>query len=239
MKINTNCQAIGSGGVLSGAVFGKKYSLKQNFMLTDDQLIRTKLRKVLEKELEQYRSATRNPANIFEELGMSHGRARIDIAVVNGIMHGYEIKSDKDTLSRLFDQMHEYNAVFDKITLVVGQRHLLDAIHRIPEWWGITLAKIHSDQQIAFYSIREARQNEDEQVPVSIARMLWRAEALKILEERNGAEGVRSKPREVIYEKLAELLKDDIDTLKGHVRDVLLISRGDWRAAAPLASNGG
>lgn len=215
----------------------------QNFnkkmVSTSDHIIRAGLRRILEDELEQYRAKTGNPANIFEELGVSHGRARIDLAVINGVMHGYEIKSDRDTLSRLFEQTHEYNAVFDKITLVVGQRHLLDAIHRIPEWWGITLAKIDINHQVAFYSMREAKDNEDKQVPVSIARLLWRAEALKILEEKNKADGIRSKPREVIYEKLAEVLKDDIDALKEHVRNALLVSRGDWRSVAQLASNGG
>jgi len=206
---------------------------------TNDHIIRTELRKILERELTEYRSKTGKPADIFEELGVSHGRARIDIAVVNGVMHGYEIKSDKDTLSRLFDQMHEYNAVFDKITLVVGQRHLLDAIHRIPEWWGITLAKIDLNQRIVFYSIREAMQDDDAQVPVSIARMLWRAEALKILEERGAADGIRSKPRNVIYEKLADVLKDDLSTLKEHVMNALLSSREGQRPVGQLASNGG
>lgn len=214
-------------------------NLNTKTVSTNDHIIRVGLRKLLKEELEQYNKETGKLANIFEELGVSHGRARVDMAVVNGIMHGYEIKSDKDTLSRLFDQIHEYNAVFDKITLVVGQRHLLDAIHRIPEWWGITLAKIDVNQQVVFYSIREARQNEDGQVPVSLARMLWRAEALKILEERSEADGIRSKTREIIHEKLAEVLKDDINALKEHVRNALLVSRGDWRAPAQPVSNGG
>lgn len=32
---------------------------------------------------------------IFDELGVRHGAARIDIAVVNGIIHGFELKSDE------------------------------------------------------------------------------------------------------------------------------------------------
>jgi len=206
---------------------------------TNDRIIRTELRKFLEKELKQYRSESGHPADIFEELGVSHGKARIDFAFVNGVMHGYEIKSDKDTLSRLFDQMNEYNAVFDKITLVIGQRHLLDAIHRIPEWWGITLARVDVNQKVSFYLIREAKNNQDEQVPVSIARMLWRAEALKILEERDEAKGIRSKSRGVIHERLAEVLKNDLSTLKRHVTDALLVSRKDWRSVAQSVLNGG
>jgi hypothetical protein len=58
---------------------------------------------------------------IIEELGVVHGKSRIDIAVINGLMHGYEIKSDKDTLQRLPEQMNMYNSVFNKVTLVVGK----------------------------------------------------------------------------------------------------------------------
>ena len=201
-------------------------------MTTTDKIIRIALRANLEKELEKYRLEKKLPAEIFEELGVRHGKARIDIAVVNGIMHGYEIKSDRDTLQRLPEQMGVYNSVFDQITLVVGKSHLYDAINLVPDWWGIVLTKFNADGRIVFHSIREAKDNKDTQVPVSIARMLWRAEALKILEERNEAAGIRSKTREVIYKKLVEVLEDDISTLKGYVRNALLISRGDWRSAA-------
>lgn len=214
----------------------------QNFnkkiVSTNDHIIRTELRKVLEKDLEQYKSKTGSPANLFEELGVSHGHARIDFAFVNGIMHGYEIKSDRDTLSRLFGQMQEYNAVFDKVTLVVGQRYLLDAMHHIPEWWGVVLAKTNKQGKLVFYSIREAKNNENEQVPVSIARMLWREEALRILEDRNEADGIRSKPREIIYQKLADTLKDDINALKKHV-NLTLTSRAERQSVVPLMSSGG
>ena len=39
-----------------------------------------------------------------EELGVCRGRVRVDVAVVNGTLHGYEIKSDRDSL-RLDDAL--------------------------------------------------------------------------------------------------------------------------------------
>lgn len=54
---------------------------------------------------------------IVEELGLRHGLARVDIAVVNGIIYGYELKSDKDNLQRLPHQIEIYNSVLDKVTL--------------------------------------------------------------------------------------------------------------------------
>jgi len=202
-----------------------------NMISTNDLIIRSALKEVLKK-----RYAKDRKVRIIEELGIQHGAARVDIAVVDGILHGYEIKSDRDTLERLPEQMNEFNDVFDKLTLVVGKRHLYNAINIIPEWWGIMVAKIDSNHEIFFQTIRKAENNQN-QVGVSIARLLWRKEALQILEEQNKAKGVRSKPRELIYQRLANTL--DIDALKEKVKNVLLVSRGDWRSGVPLPLNDG
>ena len=198
---------------------------------TNDLTIRSALKKDLEN-----RHALDKEVRIIEELGVRHGTARIDIAVVNGIMHGYEIKSDRDTLERLPEQMTEFNAVFDRITLVVGKQHLYRAIYIVPDWWGITIAKINIEGRVVFQTIRDPEDNK-KQDKVSIARLLWREEALRILEEHNQADGVRSKPREFVYKRLADILETDI--LKERVRKMLLIPREDWRFGLTLISNGG
>src|SRR6266581_699688 len=73
----------------------------------------------------------------LEELGVCRGTVRIDLAVVNGTLHGYEIKSDRDSLDRLPGQIDLYGRVLDQATLVVGERHLTDAIQMVPAWWGV------------------------------------------------------------------------------------------------------
>lgn len=207
---------------------------KQYF--TNDLIIRATLRKKLEKEREIYRKRG-HKAEIFEELGVQHGAARIDYAIINGVMCGYEIKSDRDTLDRLSDQVKEFSAVFDKLTLVVGKRHLHQAIYKIPDWWGILLAKEKNNGQVALQVIRTPRQNK-QQCAKSIARLLWREEALKILEERNQAMGLRHKPREFIYTKLGDIFSDDVKSLKQRV-SLTLTSREGWRSGVPLVLNGG
>ncbi len=201
---------------------------------TNDKIIRIALRNILNGNLKKYRSESGQPAEIFEELGVRHGIARIDIAVINGVMDGYEIKSDRDTLERLPEQIDEFNTVFDKLTLVVGRHHLYDAIKMVPDWWGIMVAKIDTDNKVFFQTIREAEENKN-QDRISIARLLWRQEALQILEERNSATGIRSKPRELVYERLAQTLS--IETLKERVRRTL-ISREDWRCGLTLSLSG-
>jgi hypothetical protein len=199
-------------------------------MNTNDKIIRVALKTYL-KNLHARDSKVR----IVEEFGVEHGAARVDVAVVNGILHGYEIKSDRDTLSRLPEQMDAYNTVFDQVTLIVGKQHIYEAINLVPDWWGILIAKIGPDSSVVFNRIREAKENIGQR-NLSIARLLWRGEALQILEEAGEAVGLRSKPRERIYEKLSTIF--DQVTLEEKVRDVLFL-REDWRSDAPLILNGG
>lgn len=194
--------------------------------LTNDTIIRERLVARLTEEYEAYPDH-----RIIPELGLWHGAARIDVAVVNGVLHGFEIKSDRDTLNRLPDQMGAYNAVFDQVTLVVGSKHFVDAFKMIPDWWGIDTAHINQDGSVFFNSIRSP-QNNPAQDDISIARLLWRREALDLLESINMADGVRSKPREAVYERLVESL--DLTLLKRHVWKVLQTYRQDWRSDVQL-----
>ena len=68
---------------------------------------------------------------LVEELGLCRGQVRVDIAVVNGLLQGYEIKSDRDSLRRLGIQVVLYWKVLDRATLVVCERHIVEAFRRI------------------------------------------------------------------------------------------------------------
>lgn len=58
---------------------------------------------------------------IVEEMGVWHGSVRVDIAVINGEIAAYELKSARDTLQRLPGQACLYNEVFDRVSLSFGQ----------------------------------------------------------------------------------------------------------------------
>jgi hypothetical protein len=208
----------------------RKSKIVKKLIRTNDSVIRYALKKDLID-----RHASDHKVRIIEELGVHHGFARVDIAVINGVLHGYEIKSDRDTLERLPEQMNEFNEVFNKITLVVGKHHLYNAINLIPDWWGIVVAKIISDNSVSFNVIREAEFNKH-QKGVSVAKLLWKKEAVKILEEYGEANGYYSKQRNLVYQKLSSVL--DIQTLSNKVRDTLIF-RTNWRPDSPPALNGG
>jgi hypothetical protein len=131
--------------------------------------------------------------------------------------------------------MDIYNAVFEQITLVVGKSHLHDAINFVPDWWGIMIAKIDVNHSVIFNEIRTSKSNGG-QNSLSAAKLLWRNEALELLESAGHAKGLRSKPRNVIYEKLSAVFEQE--ALEEKVRDVLCF-REAWRSDAPLALGGG
>jgi hypothetical protein len=74
---------------------------------------------------------------IVEELGLCQGIARVDLAVVNGSVHGYEIKSEHDTLARLPSQTDVYNRALDFVTIVTAPAHAEKIGDIVPPWWGV------------------------------------------------------------------------------------------------------
>jgi hypothetical protein len=171
---------------------------------------------------------------IFDELGVQHGASRIDLAVVNGELHGFELKSNRDTLARLPEQIETYGRVFDRVTLVVGENHLRRAVEMIPDWWGIRVARPECDR-VRFCDLRIALRNPSVDAKC-VAMLLWRCEALDFLEELGQAKGFRSKCRAEIYDALVGCT--DFDGLRAKVR-TFLRQRSDWRSAATRQSCGG
>lgn len=167
---------------------------------------------------------------IIEELGVCQGSVRIDIAVANCSLHGYEIKSAADTLERLPTQADAYSKVFDYVTLVIASCHLESALQFLPSWWGIIDATEHGGQT-HLTSIREAGCNPDVE-SYAVAQLLWREEALELLERLGYAKGMRSKPREHLWKRLAQVIPPD--HLRQHVRHCLK-HRASWRVAVPPA----
>lgn len=138
---------------------------------------------------------------IIPELGLRQGHARIDLAVVNGLLHGFEIKSASDTLARLGGQAEAYSATCDRVTIIASTSHL-DGIRRlVPQWWGITEAK-RQDGAVVLLNRRQGRQNKNVD-PFSLAQLLWRDEALQLLRDRAMDSGMTNKPRAKLWQKLA------------------------------------
>jgi hypothetical protein len=172
------------------------------------------IRSVLMCELRQQFS---DPSHdlILQEFGCKP--ARIDVAVVNGSLHGFEIKSDSDSLTRLAGQVEQYCRVFDFVTLICGQKLFSAARKIVPGWWGLRLARIENGM-VTLTEIRRPKQNAS-QDEAALARMLWKDEALRCL-RRNGYKSVTSQNSAgEIWGEAARRLK--VKTLADEVRSAI------------------
>ena len=161
---------------------------------------------------------------IVEEMGVWSGSVRIDVAVINGELHGFELKSARDTLERLRGQATLYNQVFDRVTLVTAERHIPSASKDIPNWWGVTVAYSDAAGATALREIIAPSCNPNIE-PLQLARLLWRDEALALLTRYGIDRGVRSGTVEAIAARLAERLP--LHTLGLEVRTTLK-TRAGW-----------
>ncbi|MEY2574831.1 MAG: hypothetical protein QOF80_318 [Verrucomicrobiota bacterium] len=163
---------------------------------------------------------------VVDELGIRHGSCRADIAVINGRLVGYEIKSDKDSLRRLGRQVRTYDAVFDSVTIVVGARFECRIRRRVPSHWGIVVATVGKRGAIHFATLRRPRANPRVDL-FSVAQLLWRAEALKLaLATKRGSTCIASKRRQQLYEHLVANYAADV--LRSEVRSCLR-NRSGWK----------
>lgn len=133
---------------------------------------------------------------IIDELSVVDGAARVDIAVVNGKLHGYEIKSERDTLDRLPDQIFFYNMVFDKMTIVISEKFLDKIKTIIPEWWGIYVIS-NNKNKIKLKIEKKAKINKYVQKD-ALLTLLWKDEMIEFLEKIEIKKGVRTKTKDVL-----------------------------------------
>ncbi len=160
---------------------------------------------------------------VVEEMGLCEGDARVDLAVINGIIHGFEIKSDDDTLKRLPGQQTIYNRVLDRVTLVSTSRHLSALRSMVPRWWGLSTVDFRPKPIVN--QVRMARPNSDLD-PHAMVKLLWRDEALSLLREKGLHKGMHSKPRDLLWARLVERLS--LAELSLRIRDSLRTRKG-WR----------
>ncbi|WP_297740024.1 sce7726 family protein [uncultured Tessaracoccus sp.] len=183
-----------------------------------------------------------NTATLLSEVRA--GSCKADIVVLNGTSTAYEIKSERDSLSRLRSQVKNYCQVFAAVNVVVSTRHLAKVFEAIPEDVGIiTLSER--------YTLQTTRppQNKPERVnPTKILDILRVDEAKSIL-SRLGQEvpdvpntEIRSELRRIFATMEPTVVHDEsvktLKTSRSQARLASFISSvpGSIRAAALAAS---
>ena len=169
------------------------------------------------------------PCLIVEELGLNQGDARIDIAVVSGHLHGYEIKSERDSLRRLHRQERVYSQVLDYVTVVAAVRHLSRLEAWVPAWWGITVV----DSTTLSLSIVKPASPNPQVSPEALVQLLWRKEAMQLLQRIDPSLPHPRATRREIWLQIMESVS--LDELKREVREALR-SRRFWRNSHPITA---
>lgn len=194
-----------------------------------DREIRAALRQQLE-------TVYRNDVGtlVIDELGLCEGDARVDIAVVNGSLTGYEIKSEADTLQRLPNQVNVYSRLLDQVTVVSSPRHLEKVKKIVPEWWGL-LEVSEQAGELNFRVSQQPQQNPSLDA-FALAQLLWRDEALGLLIQLKAEKGMRTKSRPEIWRRLCDATSTP--ELAALVRGQLK-ARRSWRPVVAQVSNDG
>lgn len=160
---------------------------------------------------------------IRHEFGVETGQRRIDVAVLNGHIAGWEIKSDEDTLKRLPEQAASFGKVMDYLTVVTTSKHLERSSALLPAMWGLVEA-INGAGGVRLVRRRPPRINRQTDA-FSLAQLLWREEVMEELRARGYADGLSSKSRYFVWERLVET------TPKKELRSLVLKrlkQRGEW-----------
>jgi hypothetical protein len=164
---------------------------------------------------------------IVEELVIRRGVARIDVAVLDGQLHGYEIKSERDSLDRLPRQVELFSAAFNTVTVVAHRRHLRALGSLVPPWWGIACAeRVGAD--VALKTVRAACTNESVDVP-TVARLLWRGELLDALSGFVSPATLRRQSRAALSDLFAATVAPHV---VGQTVRTKIAARNGWRQSS-------
>jgi hypothetical protein len=172
---------------------------------------------------------------IVEELAICDSEARVDVAVINGAMHAYEIKSDRDTLKRLPAQQEQYAKCFDTVTAVVGSKHMTGIESAIPSWWGIIEA-VDAGNCAKLHQRREPQINEQLDLRALI-KFLWKAELIALLSSGDEHAKSLSKHSRTHLREQA-VLAFSAQELSRQVREQIK-ARGNWRSGPTQFRSGG
>lgn len=168
---------------------------------------------------------------IINEFDVCGGISRVDVAVVNGQLHGYEIKSERDNLERLPSQIDSYNLVFDTMTVVVSKNHIDKIKDMVPKWWGVQYVTGTADK-LTLHTKRKARPNKAVDA-FRVAQLLWRDELIAILDQNTAIKhAYRSKTQCALATLAAQAFP--AKELEGYVRECLK-ARKDWKSV-PVTS---
>lgn len=105
------------------------------------------------------------------------GACKADLVILNGTASAYEIKSERDSLARLTNQVQNYKKVFAKVYVITSEGHMSDVLDTVSDDVGVMI--LSSRYQIS--TVRDAEDRPDRICPVTVFESLRLAEAAALL----------------------------------------------------------
>jgi len=105
------------------------------------------------------------------------GNCKADIVILNGTSAVYEIKSERDTLDRLQNQLAAYQSVFAQVNVIAGWKHIDEVAAIADEDVGLLTLSKHACISV----LRRPRENVSRIVPSMVFQSLPLCESVRIL----------------------------------------------------------
>lgn len=109
------------------------------------------------------------------------GNCKADLVILNGSATVYEIKSDRDSLARLANQIENYRKVFAKIYVIAGKAH----IQEVMNYTSTDIGVLSLSRWNRISTFREAVERQNMLCPVTMFDSLRVSEAKQILKNLN------------------------------------------------------
>jgi len=84
-----------------------------------------------------YKKGMLSDATIINEMVVANWSRRADLAIANGSLQAFEIKSDFDSLKRLDGQLKIFNSSFEKVTIVCAPKFTCEVSKRVSSDVGV------------------------------------------------------------------------------------------------------
>jgi hypothetical protein len=105
------------------------------------------------------------------------GSCRADLVILNGTATVFEIKSERDSLARLANQLTNYRRVFAAVNVIASEAHAQTVLKTVPDDVGVLcLSRRHQIQLL-----REAKNQPGATCPIAVFESLRSIEAQMVL----------------------------------------------------------
>lgn len=155
------------------------------------------------------------------------GNCRADLVILNGTATVYEIKSEKDTLVRLKNQIVNYKRVFARVNVIASESHVDNVLAMVPEDVGVLC--LSKRYQISL--VRKAVDCSERICPITVLESLRITESVAIL--RAMGITVPNVPNTQIHTALRSIFTN-LDPVMLHAEMVRTLKR--TRDLAPLSN---